>query len=266
MYAIELQSRCESHGDIAFAISTQREERAASEPRTPVIPFAHASDRGAPQETVYRALSAFVPSKGGDGGTPALHAMHALAPMGVKPKRKMRTRRGAVAEREHGLGVGNPRVVEVNTREDAGGTLFGVAMHGGSGAHARNAGNGQRVLNCCDIRVTRMYVTADPFDRAHTSVGYVKVGDTVETGPVPAARVTRGGQVVLNVRQSQPRMYPQSQMTSRGVSIDSAFDGTHELLEWMKREGLTATMAQADPLSVRARMGAGGTLRARTRG
>ncbi len=217
--------------------------------------------------TVFRSQSGFVPSKGGDGGTPALHACGVEAP---KPVRRLR--RGSVVTSWAGQeGRVQVRVLghTVPPADDAawddGDSLFGAL--GGSGARALGVqqGNARRVLNCCDVRVTRLYETADPFDRAHARQGLVKVGKRIEPGIAPAARKTQRGEVVLNVRESRPRLYPRSQMTSRGVSIDSAFDQTAELIEWMKREGLTPTLAEADPLAERVKAGAGGGLRGRTR-
>ena len=77
----------------------------------------------------------------------------------------------------------------------------------------------------------RAVPTRDPSDRAHAMFG--AEGYLVPAGPVGAAR---------------PRRYDPSQMTSRGVAIDSAYDATHRLrreLDGIPGIGLTASRAQA---------------------
>ena len=117
--------------------------------------------------------------------------------------------------------------------------------------NASSCPNARVVLNCVGPDV-ELVETRDPFDRAHSRVGPVKVGNSVEWGPMPAARVKgRGGGVIVQVPESRPRRYPRCQMTSQGVSFDSAYDGTHEINQWLKDNGLTASVAEQDPLSVR---------------
>lgn len=64
--------------------------------------------------------------------------------------------------------------------------------------------------------------TADKSDRAHG----VKDIDTGRLAPAIA------------VANARPRVYPKSQMTSRGVSFDSAFDETHERMKRLESDGL----------------------------
>lgn len=59
------------------------------------------------------------------------------------------------------------------------------------------------------------------YDRAHA------VRD--HAGLVPAAMQMGRGRVIDLVPSARPRMYPEHQMTSRGVAYDSAYDATYTL-------------------------------------
>lgn len=100
-------------------------------------------------------------------------------------------------------------------------------------------------------RISELVETLDPFDRAHAISVLM---DRHEVGLAPAARRVGkgpGARIVDNVQGAKARLYPRHQMTSQGVGFDSAFDGTYDIQQWLKSNGLAYTEAKCDPLTQR---------------
>jgi len=198
----------------------------------------------------FEHASAFVPSKGGDGGTPPLHLWlrremnaKALANLGRAIKRV-----NDDGQREHGHGAALRTVSEAS----------GVRV------------NLKRVLVCVDEHDRNLTPTRDLYDRAHATT---TIMEDLAVGVAPAARANSRGHVVSNVQGAQPRLYPPSAMTSQGVAHDSAMDDTYERQQWLRENGLGETEAKHDAVSQRmdaiATLGADGfraMVRGKTRG
>lgn len=92
----------------------------------------------------------------------------------------------------------------------------------------QGAANRRLVLTCVTPDMVSAGVlkpTADPADRAHGKMGTnTDRGGLSFYGFLPAAR--RG--VAVAIEEAAPREYHPTQMTSRGVGHDSAFDELHE--------------------------------------
>jgi len=196
---------------------------------------------------VFRSHSGFRPVRGGDGGA----APWQPATVARKVKRSSQ----AMKPKPRGEGT------EIHASVSAGSGWAGAQAEDGFGVGVGDSGsaptairaNARRVLVCCAPEMhSQLHETTDPFDRAHAITALM---GRHEVGVAPAARrVGRGrsSRIVENVQGARPRLYPQSQMTSRGVAFDSAYDGTHDIQEWLRREGLAPTEAKCDPVTQRA--------------
>jgi hypothetical protein len=196
-------------------------------------------------DKVFRSTSTFRATRGGDGGVAPWEA-HIHAPQNeTQYHKKECVRRGSLKK-----GEDHVRIVKTNGRDER--NVCEPASGGASISGVR--ANARRVLVCVPLDdQSQLVETRDLFDRAHTVTALM---GRHEVGVAPAARqVGRGARarVIDNVQGARPRLYPRHQMTSQGVAFDSAFDGTHEIQEWMRREGLTTTEAKADVLAERAR-------------
>lgn len=198
----------------------------------------------------FATASTFVPTKGGDGGTPPLHlwlrrqmTAKALANLGRAIKR---VNDDGQPEHEHGAAL--------RTVSEAAGVRVNL----------------KRVLVCVDEHdqavVDTLKPTRDLYDRAHATT---TIMEDRAVGVAPAARKGPRGCTVSNVQGAQPRLYPPSAMTSRGVAYDSAMDDTYERQQWLRENGLGETEAKHDAVGQRmeaVRVLGDGAFRAMVRG
>lgn len=180
----------------------------------------------------FEHASTFVPTKGGDGGTPPLHLW---------------LRRQMTAKALANLGRAIKRVNDDGQREhEHGATLRTVSEAAGVRVNLK------RVLVCVDEHdqavVDTLKPTRDLYDRAHATT---TIMEDRAVGVAPAARKGPRGCTVSNVQGAQPRLYPPSAMTSRGVAHDSAMDDTYERQQWLRENGLGETEAKHDAIEQR---------------
>ena len=227
----------------------QSTKQDAGSPPHPLTPSpTHSSHTHAAESELrhFEHASAFVPTKGGDGGTPPLHLWlrremnaKALANLGRAIKRV-----NDDGQREHGHGAALRTVSEAS----------GVRV------------NLKRVLVCVDEHDRSLTPTRDLYDRAHATT---TIMEDRAVGVAPAARKGPRGCTMSNVQGAQPRLYPPSAMTSQGVAHDSAMDDTYERQQWLRENGLGETEAKHDAIEQRmeaVRVLGAGAFRAMVRG